>query len=587
MRRPVYRSTSPPIRLAGLLFLLALALVGLPQAPAQAADYDSYYCSGPNGEPLPLNDFVAPGGGLVGHPSNSCGGAGGAFTMSRSQETTFINGDSIQWKLTAPQALSIVGAGGSYNVQGGMLHTAASADGISVCANWPYDGSYPPETRGSGDLANFVFACPDSNGFSEDQTVKMFGSPQASVNAGITCAAPGGQTCTGGPVTINVTRYIARFRDLTTPVATLPIQGDLVAGGTLSGVRSVQAPMKDTGSGVRTVRIYIDGNSVAEAPGRCTAPYTQAVPCPTEATVGAAFDTRTATDGMHQLRIVGVDAAGNEGILWDAPTLIDNGGARGPGSDPAIRGDLNGTPALDDNRIVAWWPGTARAPSKNKTTVKRCKRSAYRAKHALACNGRQPGRSLTADFSRTRDSIIRGTLKTATGSPVSGAAVKLVATAATTGAQPREIATVTTNADGRFEARVPRRDGSSSIVAAWYARSRDTNPVGVTTLRYRVRATTTIGVPARARRGRSVTFRGTLQGTAGQRKGVAVPLQVYYRGRWRTFATPTANEAGKWSVRYRFSRRASSQYRFRARVTPSALYPYVTGQSRTKRVRVR
>ena len=117
---------------------------------------------------------------------------------------------------------------------------------------------------------------------------------------------------------------------------------------------------------------------------------------------------------MHQLQIVGVDAAGNEGILWDAPTLIDNGGARGPGSDPAIRGDLNGTPALDDNRLTAWWPGTARAPSKNKATRKKCKRVAYRRTHAVACNGRPAGQTLRTRFSSTRQSIIRGALLTAT-----------------------------------------------------------------------------------------------------------------------------------------------------------------------------
>lgn len=579
--------SSPYIRTAALPgFAFAAALLFAPAA-AQGADYDAYYCSGPSGEALPLNDWVAPGGGLSGRPSNSCGTSGGAMSMTRANETTFINGDSIQWRLNAPQALSIVGAGGNYTVQGRMTHTAAEAGGISACASWDY-GTYPPETRGTDQFAGFVLNCPDSDGFVEAQPVKMLGAPTNALGAGISCAAPGGQTCTEGPVTINVTRYIVRFRDLTTPVATLPIQGDLIAGGTLTGTRSVQAPMKDTGSGVRTVRIYVDGANVSEAPGRCSEPYTQAVPCPAEATVGAAIDTRRLTDGMHQLRIVGVDAAGNEGVLWDAPVLVDNGGARGPGSDPAIRGDLNGTPALDDNRLTAWWPGTARAPSKNKTTRKKCKRAAYRAKHRVACNGRPAGQTLRTVFSSSRQSIVRGTLLTASGAPVRGGTVRLIGTSAAAGAQPREIATATTSETGRFEARVARRDGAQTIVAAWYARSRDTTPVGVQTLRIRVAAQTSFRSTARRiRTGKTVRFAGTLTGRAGSSRGSSVVIQASNRdNNWRTAGTASVGSNGRWSFRYRVPSALRGTYRFRAVVQPSPSYPYGKRTSRTRSLTV-
>lgn len=561
---------------------LALAVALLAPSAAHGADFDTYYCSGPNGEALALNDWVAPGGGLVGRPSNSCGTPGGAFSMTRANETTFINGDSIMWKLNAPQALSIVGAGGSYNVQGRMTHTAADVGGISACASWDY-GTYPPESR-SSEFPGFVLNCPDSNGFVEEQPVRMLAGPVSSLSAGISCAAPSGQTCTDGPISVNITRYVVRFRDLTTPVATLPIQGDLVSGGTLTGTRSVQAPMKDTGSGVRTVRIYVDGNNVSEAPGRCAEPYTQAVPCPGEATVGAALDTRRLTDGMHQLRVAGVDAAGNEGVLWDAPVLVDNGGARGPGSDPAIRGDLNGTPALDDNRLSAWWPGTVRAPSKNKTTRKKCKRSAYRAKHPVACNGRAAGKSLRVTYSSARQSIIRGTLSTATGSPVRGAMVRLIATSAAAGAQPREIGTATTNDTGRFEARIPRRDGSSTITVAWYARTRDTTPVGVQALRIRVAAQTSFRATARRIKvGRTVRFAGKLTGRAGTSQGSSVVMQASNRGNnWRTAGTASVGSDGRWSFRYRVPRALRGTYRFRAVVQPSPNYPYGKRTSRSR-----
>ncbi|CAB4892177.1 unannotated protein [freshwater metagenome] len=567
-------------------FALAAALLLAPAA-AQGADYDAYYCSGPNGEPLLLNDWVAPAGGLVGNPSNSCGAQGGAFSVTRANQTTFINGDRTAWKLTAPDALSIVGVGGDYNVQGRMTHTAAQADGISACVSWNYD-VYPPETRGTDQFQGFILNCPDSDGFSESQPVKPLSGPMPSISTGITCAAPGGQTCQEGPVTINNTRYIVRFRDLDAPVPGLPVQGDLVAGGTLSGTRTVQATLRDKGSGVRTVRIYFDGTNVSEASGRCSEPYVRAVPCPTDAGIGAAVDTRRLTDGMHQMRIVGVDAAGNEGVLWDAPVLIDNGGARGPGSDPAIRGDLNGTPALDDNRIRAWWPGTARAASKKKSVIKKCKRSAYRNTHRVACNGRPPGQTLRTRFSSSRSSIIRGSLVTATGAPVRGATVRLVATSAAAGAQPRELASVTTNDAGRFEARVPRRDGGQTITAAWFARSRDTNPVGVQTLRIRVTAQTSFRATAkRIRVGKTVRFAGKLTGRAGSSAGSSIVIQASNRGNnWRTAGTANVAATGRWSFRYRVPRALRGTYRFRAVVLPSPSYPYGKRTSTTRRVTV-
>jgi hypothetical protein len=87
--------------------------------------------------------------------------------------------------------------------------------------------------------------------------------------------------------------------------------------------------------------------------------------------------------------------------------------------------------------------------------------------------------------------------------------------------------------------------------------------------------------------GRSVTFRGTA-GLPVPPGGVKVDLQVHYRGRWRTIATPRTSPAGQWRSSYRFeATRRTKTYRFRARIKPEAAYPYDQGDSRTTTVRVR
>ena len=52
--------------------------------------------------------------------------------------------------------------------------------------------------------------------------------------------------------------------------------------------------------------------------------------------------------------------------------------------------------------------------------------------------------------------------------------------------------------------------------------------------------------------GDSVTFRGRLVGRPLPDGGKLVDLQVKLRGRWRTFAAPRADAAGRWSYVYRF-----------------------------------
>jgi hypothetical protein len=67
--------------------------------------------------------------------------------------------------------------------------------------------------------------------------------------------------------------------------------------------------------------------------------------------------------------------------------------------------------------------------------------------------------------------------------------------------------------------------------------------------------------------------------------GRTVDLQAYYRGAWRTFATPRAGARGRWRHPYRFgATRGRVTYRFRAVIKRDASYPYEHGTTPTVRV---
>ena len=88
--------------------------------------------------------------------------------------------------------------------------------------------------------------------------------------------------------------------------------------------------------------------------------------------------------------------------------------------------------------------------------------------------------------------------------------------------------------------------------------------------------------------GQSVGFSGRLLGKPLPARGKVIDLQVFYRGKWRTFATPRANKKGQFKFRYRFeATRTTTTYKFRARLRAESAYPYELGYSKVVNVKVR
>ncbi|MFL5820811.1 MAG: hypothetical protein ACJ76S_09065 [Solirubrobacteraceae bacterium] len=145
---------------------------------------------------------------------------------------------------------------------------------------------------------------------------------------------------------------------------------------------------------------------------------------------------------------------------------------------------------------------------------------------------------------------------------------------------------VEVDSSGRFQLWL--EPGPSRTVELRYAGDRRTLPskLAATVL---VPAGSTLAASRRSVLNRqSVVFSGRLLGAPVPDIGRTVDLQAFYRGTWRTFATPRTDATGAWRYRYRFGATPGRvTYPFRLLIQRDAGYPYETGVSRIVRVSVR
>jgi hypothetical protein len=195
----------------------------------------------------------------------------------------------------------------------------------------------------------------------------------------------------------------------------------------------------------------------------------------------------------------------------------------------------------------------------------------------------KPARSAVVRYG-TR-TVTKGRLTTRDGRALTGAEVTVLSKPTADGATYKAEAAVRTNQRGGFSYKTPA--GPSRTIEFAY-RGDATYMRSAAKVKLRVPAAATIAASRRsARNGDSVSFRGRLRGRPYPTKGKVLDLQAFYRGKWRTFATPRARRSGAWRYRYRFeTTRGTVIYRFRVRVRASSDYPYARGFSRTIKVRV-
>jgi hypothetical protein len=179
---------------------------------------------------------------------------------------------------------------------------------------------------------------------------------------------------------------------------------------------------------------------------------------------------------------------------------------------------------------------------------------------------------------------ITGHLTNRDGQGVAGAPLQVLETSEL--AQEHLIGTVTTDPAGNFS--YTASGTTTRTLRFAYAGSPLILPAEVS-VHLDTPAASTLGVDrARVLNGHSVTFSGHVASAPIPTGGKLIQLEVQLTGRWQTFRTVRTDQAGNWSVPYKFARTRGIQwYRFRIELPREAGYPFAAGVSRSIRVRVR
>ncbi|WP_320670254.1 hypothetical protein [Patulibacter defluvii] len=354
---------------------------------------------------------------------------------------------------------------------------------------------------------------------------------------------------------VNIHRATFTLEDRDAPIVTTA-SGDAVTNTTWAGPTGISFGATDQGGGVHRLAIEVDGQvasyvPLAEAPCRpwpgSERTFLSPKPCP--GTIGGlqTFDTKDLPEGIHTVRVLVEDAAGNQSTVYGPTTK------KLRRTDP---GPNNGAPAVDDARLAVAWEG----------------------RESDARSIRYGQRPLAV-----------GQLTTGKGQPIRGAYLRVMITRDARNSPPFERSSLRTDEEGRFRWRLPTGASSRTIVLAYHQRVRDDEPVAVRKLRLRVSAAVRLTLSRRiARRGQSVRLSGTVVGRPLPTGGKVVELQARDPGgRWLTFRTVRTGRSGRFATSYRFRKPGPARFQMRARARRSGDYPYATGSSPVRTIRVR
>jgi hypothetical protein len=410
----------------------------------------------------------------------------------------------------------------------------------------------------------------------------------------LACAIPdSGYTCAG-----DSTEY-ARFyggkvmlRDYSDPQVTQPPFGGLLADNPLRGLEDATANATDTGSGVYRMEVLVDGqlaqSQVVDANGGACAdvnpansdPYEFAdgQPCKLSAGGTVQLDTTAVPEGIHTIGLRMEDASGNRTTIASRSVTVDN-----VPDQPAV-------PSTSGSAAGAGLPGGGIAGSGLGADVARGAPNgagATDAAHLDAVWQRGGGTTLTSRYGARN--VARGRLTDQRGAPIRGAVIDVVATAAMRGAVASQQGVVRTGSDGTFSYALSGNASSRRIAFRYRSHVGDATAAAERTLSLSVSAGLSFAVtPRTAHRGSTIRITGRLLGGPYPAHGKVVELQARNpHGRWITFRTIRTRGAGRFATRYTFRRPGPATYQLRARARESGDYPFATGTSRSRVVRVR
>lgn len=355
------------------------------------------------------------------------------------------------------------------------------------------------------------------------------------------CAAANGSTpCTfTDGFVLNVFKSRLFLNESVAPTLTVT-GGTLIGTSAKTGQGSLTFDANDMDSGVSSVTVELGSTVVGAIQYPCA--FNDWSVCQRDRTSQLLVDTTRVPDGNHELRIAVRDAANNTLTRSLGTIAVANGRVGSP----------NGANPFRLAKITARFART-------------------RARSRRLRYGSRP--------------TISGTLVNEHGQPISGAAITVLQRRRQAGADPSQIATITTAPDGRFSYKLPAGP-SRTIAFAYSTFTGDPKPTATSTLRTIVRAIVSARIAPRSpRAGQQITLTGRLR--LLPRAGIEIKIQPREGRRWYTFGTVKTTRSGRFRWRYRFKpSKAGQTFAFRARVD-SPIYPFASGNSKLILVHVR
>jgi hypothetical protein len=543
---------------AARALVVGLAIAGASAAVASSAaagEYHVYSCRTPSGESAPADGWSGSETGAETIAEDTCSQPGGALIAGlRAGTARTANADSATWAFQAPAGETIAGA---------TLWRAGDTDGGSAkSATYQFWLAGPEEMTGIEQCLS-VLGCPGRGDvgqpLSAENRVEV---PVANLGSRLyASAACGGVTTyncpnSGGDPNGYAAVVYVYAADLTLEQSAPPtasnVSGELASASTVSGTSDVAFSASDPGSGVYEAVFSVDGTVVQstvlnEDGGRCRnvgqttdglAAFLYVQPCPASVSADVGFDTAAVSNGEHHLVVSVIDAAGNAATVLDRDVTVDN---------PPPPGGPNGTNASPQAALAVSW------------AVTRSERLASGYGHAETVVGRLTG---------------------AGGVPIGAAQVNVLSTSDYVGARAAAMASVRTDADGRFALRVPA-DSASRTLSFEYSDELGAPPVVTKTLVLSVRAGLSLRVvPRTARVGASIHFSGRLRGGPIPKGGKLLVLEARSPGgAWLEFDVIRSDSRGRFHAGYRFKFAGPASYQFRVLCEAEADYPYTTGSS--------
>lgn len=571
--------------------LVALALLAVAPAGAQAGTYEVWSCRGPDGEPLSTQAWsvstfseLAPGAALV---EDTCGEPDGALTLALEPPRTLLPHvpAAILGAFALPSGARIAGytlwrsietesfLPVTYSFVAGVREKEPEQEADDSTVKYGCASTRPRDLpcTVAGDREQPLAVANELDGGLVDLVglELVVGCDVSLLGAILDCSPLTTTTRSGKAAELRLFRSRVVVEDSMAPEVT-SLSGTLTAGAPLSDIATLVVEGADDHGGIAAATLSIDGGSpqvlAPSGAGGCQEPYTRATPCPATVTRVFEVDAAELAEGDHTASGTLVDAAGNVTSFGPIAFAVahppSDGGPSVPPPLPVPRPPPPPPPPL----------APAEDPANGTPAVRRPR---IELDHARV--EQQPGRR----------GEIGGTLRTRTGRPIAGAQLTVAfEQLGAEAAQAHARRPVTTTRRGRFRVRVggrgarrvtvafaPTRGGAPTVTAAAIVRT----PVRLTVARS----------AAHLPLGGRLALRGRLRGAAVAGRGAVVELQAIVSGRWRAVGTVTTGRGGRYRWRYRFRYvTRPTVFSFRAVVRRTPGWPWPSLRSRPIEVRV-